>query len=57
MKLLTTAVSYFMITEAIANMDDDGIMLQIYDNIGDELKTKNKLLEKEKERVNMACLP
>ena len=32
-------------------MDDDGIMLQIYDNIGDELKAKNKLLEKEKEKV------
>lgn len=34
-------------------MDDDGIMLQIYDNIGDELKAKNKLLEKEKEKVIM----
>ena len=32
-------------------MDDDGIMLQIYDNIGDELKAKNKLLDKEKEKV------
>lgn len=32
-------------------MDDDGIMLQIYDNIGDELKAKNKLLEKEKHKV------
>ena len=57
MKLLTAVISFFMITEAIANMDDDGIMLQIYDNIGDELKTKNKLLEKEKERVNIDCLP
>lgn len=42
---------YFLFTEAIANMDDDGIMLQIYDNIGDELKAKNKLLEKEKHKV------
>ena len=32
-------------------MDDDGIMLEIYDNIGDELKAKNKLLEKEKQKV------
>lgn len=32
-------------------MDDDGIMLQIYDNIHDELKAKNKLLEKEKTKV------
>ena len=42
---------FLTITEAIANMDDDGIMLEIYDNIGDELKAKNKLLEKEKQKV------
>lgn len=40
-----------ILTEAIANMDDDGIMLQIYDNIGDELKAKNKMLENTKQKV------
>ncbi|XP_052800999.1 kinesin-like protein KIF17 isoform X2 [Mya arenaria] len=37
--------------EANADMDDDGIMVEIYNSIGDELKVKNKLLEKEKEKV------
>ncbi|XP_041367083.1 kinesin-like protein KIF17 [Gigantopelta aegis] len=40
------------LAEAIANMDDDDMkMLGIYDNIHEELKAKNKLLEKEKEKV------
>ena len=36
--------------EAIANMDDDFIMLEIYDDTQSELQAKNKILEKEKEK-------
>ena len=32
-------------------MDDDGIMINIYDNVQDELKATNKLMKKEKEKV------
>ena len=32
-------------------MDGEDIMLNIYDNVQDELKVKNKLLEKEKKKV------
>ncbi|XP_067655416.1 osmotic avoidance abnormal protein 3-like [Haliotis asinina] len=39
------------LAEAIANMDDDGIMIAIYDNIHDEVRAKNKLLEKEKQKI------
>ncbi|XP_021345803.1 kinesin-like protein KIF17 isoform X2 [Mizuhopecten yessoensis] len=39
------------LAEAIINMDDDYIMLEIYDNVQDEVKAKTALLEKEKERV------
>ncbi|XP_033752605.1 kinesin-like protein KIF17 isoform X7 [Pecten maximus] len=39
------------LAEAIINMDDDYIMLEIYDNVQDEVKAKTELLKKEKERV------
>ncbi|KAK3601966.1 hypothetical protein CHS0354_020727 [Potamilus streckersoni] len=39
------------LAEANAKMDDDGIMLNIYNDIQVELKAKNKLLEKEKEKT------
>ncbi|XP_060086319.1 osmotic avoidance abnormal protein 3-like [Ylistrum balloti] len=39
------------LAEAIINMDDDYIMLEIYDNVQDEVKAKTSLLLKEKERV------
>ncbi|XP_071104512.1 osmotic avoidance abnormal protein 3-like isoform X1 [Haliotis cracherodii] len=39
------------LAEAIANMDDDGIMIAIYDDIHDEVRAKNKLLEKEKKKI------
>ena len=32
-------------------MDDDGIMLDIYDQMGDKQKVTEKRLEKEKEKV------
>ena len=32
-------------------MDDDFIMLEIYDDTQSELQAKNKILEKEKEKV------
>lgn len=41
----------FLIPEAIANMDDDFIMLEIYDDTQAELQAKNKFIEKEKEKV------
>jgi hypothetical protein len=44
------------IVEAIAKMDDDGIMLSIYDDIHDEVKAKTKTLEKEMERVCLFTL-
>ncbi|XP_063401221.1 osmotic avoidance abnormal protein 3-like isoform X8 [Mytilus trossulus] len=37
--------------EAIANMDDDFIMLEIYDDTQAELQAKNKVLEKEKDKI------
>ncbi|ESP02412.1 hypothetical protein LOTGIDRAFT_138487 [Lottia gigantea] len=39
------------LAEAVAKMDDDGIMLKLFDNVHDELKVKNKLLDHEKEKV------
>ncbi|XP_060578330.1 kinesin-like protein KIF17 isoform X2 [Ruditapes philippinarum] len=39
------------LAEAIANMDDDGIMLDIYDQMGDKQKITEKRLEKEKEKT------
>ncbi|KAK6191707.1 hypothetical protein SNE40_003322 [Patella caerulea] len=39
------------LAEAVAKMDDDGIMLKLFDNVHDELKVKTKLLEHEKEKV------
>lgn len=41
----------FFNAEAIANMDDDGIMLDIYDQMGDKQKATEKRLEKEKQKV------
>ncbi|KAL4224904.1 Kinesin-like protein kif17 [Mactra antiquata] len=38
------------LAEAIANMDDDGIMLDIYDQLGDKQKVTEKKLEKSKEK-------
>lgn len=38
------------LAEAIANMDDDGIMLDIYDQMGDKQKATEKRLEKEKQK-------
>ncbi|XP_052227615.1 kinesin-like protein KIF17 isoform X2 [Dreissena polymorpha] len=37
--------------EANEHMDDDGIMVDIYNSIGEELKAKNKILEEEKDKV------
>jgi len=37
---------------ANVNLDDDGIMVDIYNSIGDELKAKNKMLESEKQKVH-----
>ncbi|XP_050410130.1 osmotic avoidance abnormal protein 3 isoform X2 [Patella vulgata] len=39
------------LAEAVAKMDDDGIMLKLFDNVHDELKVKTQLLEHEKEKV------
>lgn len=41
-----------LVSEANKKMDDDGIMVGIYDSIAEELKVKNKDLEKEKEVVS-----
>lgn len=40
-----------IISEAIANMDDDYIMLDIYENIQDEVKAVSKQLAIEKRKV------
>ncbi|XP_022094116.1 kinesin-like protein KIF17 isoform X2 [Acanthaster planci] len=53
-KLKHAEVRKLQLAKAIAKMDDDGIMLNIYSNIEEELKAKNKLLEAEKEKVRAA---
>lgn len=43
-----------LLAEANANLDDEddeGIMVGIYESIQDELRHKNKLLQKEKQKV------
>ncbi|XP_064634269.1 osmotic avoidance abnormal protein 3-like isoform X2 [Lineus longissimus] len=39
------------LAEANSNLEDDGIMEGIFDSIADELKYKNKLMEKEKKKT------
>ena len=33
-------------------MEDDGIMLQVYENTQDEIRAKNKLINKYKDKVS-----
>ncbi len=44
-----------LLAEANANLEDDGIMVGIYESIQDELRHKNKLLQKEKQKVCRPC--
>ena len=46
-------LKYFVrdLTEANSTLEDDGIMEGIFDSIHDELRAKNKSLEREKMRV------
>lgn len=53
-KLKHAEVRKLQLAKAIAKMDDEGIMLNIYSSIEEELKVKNELLEKEKEKVHAA---
>ncbi|XP_077979218.1 osmotic avoidance abnormal protein 3-like isoform X2 [Glandiceps talaboti] len=53
-KLKHAEMRKLKLAKAIANMDDDGIMLNIYSNIEEELRVKNDLLEKEKEKRKAA---
>ena len=39
------------LTEALAQQDGEDIMLDIYDNVQEELKVKDKMLKKTKEKV------
>ena len=50
-KLKHSEMRKLQLAKAIAKMDDEGIMINIYSNIEEELKVKNQLLEKEKEKV------
>ncbi len=45
---------FLNISEAVAKMDDDGIILSVYDSIHDELRAKNKHIEKLKQDVSKA---
>lgn len=40
------------LAEANADLEDDGIMVGIYESIQDELRHKNRLLTKEKAKVS-----
>ncbi|VDK77376.1 unnamed protein product [Dibothriocephalus latus] len=42
-----------LLAEANKNLEDDGIMVGIYESIQDELRHKNRLLNKEKQKVIM----
>ncbi|PIK44993.1 putative kinesin-like protein KIF17 [Apostichopus japonicus] len=53
-KLKHAEVRKLQLAKAIAKMDDEGIMLNIYSSIEEELKVKNEILEKEKEKVHAA---
>ncbi|XP_072045040.1 osmotic avoidance abnormal protein 3-like isoform X2 [Amphiura filiformis] len=53
-KLKHSEMRKLQLAKAIAKMDDEGIMINIYSNIEEELKVKNQLLEKEKEKVRAA---
>ena len=52
-KLKHSEMRKLQLAKAIAKMDDEGIMINIYSNIEEELKVKNQLLEKEKEKVRL----
>ncbi|CAH1787556.1 unnamed protein product, partial [Owenia fusiformis] len=39
------------LADAVKKMEDDGIMLNVYDDINQELKVKNELIEKERQKV------
>jgi len=41
----------FFIIDAVAKGDDDGIMVEIYDTVQDELRAMKKRYENEKEKV------
>uniref|UniRef100_A0A5K3FTZ0 Kinesin-like protein n=1 Tax=Mesocestoides corti TaxID=53468 RepID=A0A5K3FTZ0_MESCO len=41
-----------LLAEANASLEDDGIMVGIYESIQDELRHKNKLLQREKQKTN-----
>ncbi|XP_063957027.1 kinesin-like protein KIF17 isoform X1 [Lytechinus pictus] len=53
-KLKHAEMRKLTLAKAIAKMDDDGIMLNIYSSIEDELKAKNELLKKEQEKLRAA---
>ncbi|XP_072182334.1 osmotic avoidance abnormal protein 3-like [Diadema setosum] len=53
-KLKHAELRKLALAKAIAKMDDDGIMLNIYSNIEEELKAKNELLKKESEKLRAA---
>ena len=39
------------ISEALAKIEDDGTMLTVFENVQDEVKVKNKVIDKLKEKV------
>ncbi|XP_033121283.1 kinesin-like protein KIF17 isoform X2 [Anneissia japonica] len=53
-KLKHAEVRKLQLAKAIAKMDDDGIMLNIYSNIEDQLRAKNEQLEGMKEKIRAA---
>lgn len=41
------------VTDAVARGDDDGILVDIYDNVQDELRAMKKRYENEKKKVKL----
>ena len=49
--ILTVCDYFFKILAAVAKGDDDGIMVDIYDNVQDELRAMKKRYEREVKKV------
>lgn len=49
--MLTFINLCMLLSAAVANGDDDGIMVDIYDTVQDELRAMKKRYEREKKKV------
>ena len=46
-------IPFLLFPEALSHKDGEDIILDIYDNVQEELRVKNKLLQTEKDKVHV----